>query len=509
MADSSSSVTPPALRNMDLERKILAAAIRFRRARVKALRAIQAGDFFDPRHQLLFRALEVLENRYGEQDFDLMVVADHLSGGGEGRRIVESGYLAEVVLADMTGAVVEHHCGLVLEKAQKRRFIRRMRELISRAPECDLKEIRRQARECAEGLRPGLEPEDGPPLLRADGIEPQAISWLWPDRLARGKVTLLAGNPGVGKSFLTLDWAARVSTGSPWPDHSQGCRGHVILLSAEDHPGDTIVPRLIAAGADRTRIDILPFDALNNLDEQQGELGRCLEARPQCRLVVIDPISAYLGKLDDHRNSEVRRLLSNLGGLAQARDAAFLIVTHLNKSTPQTRRQTALHRITGSLAYGAAVRASFLVERDSGRPGDRLLVSLKNNVGDDQTGFRFRLAGEPGAIPRIEWDSDPVRMTAETILNQKPGGNSEAQEDVEWWLREILAEGPRPSAEVRELALAEGFAWKSIRRAQSQLGIKPFKKGYGGGWCWGLPGDDPQDDPEPLPAPVAEDAPLV
>ena len=85
-------------------------------------------------------------------------------------------------------------------------------------------------------------------------------------------------------------------------------------------------------------------------------------------------------------------------------------------------------------------------------------MSLKNNVGDDQTGFRFRLAGEPGAIPRIEWDSDPVRMTAETILNQKPGGNSEAQEDVEWWRREILAELlDTLDAESREIVILRFF----------------------------------------------------
>jgi len=337
----------------------------------------------------------------------------------------------------------------------------------------------------------GDAPADKPtkPICLAD-VQPVPVSWLWEGRIARGKITLIAGNPGLGKSFLALDLAARVSTGAAFPDGTPGCPGKALLLSAEDDLSDTIRPRLDAAGADCGNILARRYGDLGNLDAQLPQLETDLKnERPV--LLVIDPITAFLGRLDAHRNDEIRSLFARLTELAARYGVAVVVISHLNKSTAQG---TALHRVTGSLGFTAAARAAYLVERDPENPDDRLFLPLKNNLGDDQTGFRFRLDGEPGNTPRVEWDADPVTITADELLAQKTGKEPTAQADAERWLCDVLADGPVESNRIKRMALRDGYSWRTIRRAQKNLGIKPKKSGFENGWTWTLHEDGQLDD---------------
>jgi putative DNA primase/helicase len=198
------------------------------------------------------------------------------------------------------------------------------------------------------------------------------LSWLWPRRIARGKVTLVAGDPGLGKSQLTASLAACVSVGGCLPGSDYAAPlGSVLFLNAEDDAADTIRPRLEAAGADVARIHAL--DAVRTLGDdgrvmQRGfDLARDIGALQgaargigDVALIVIDPISAYLGGTDSHRNADVRGLLAPLSALAADVGAAVLIVSHLNK----TVGNDAMMRITGSLAFVAAARAAYIVARD-------------------------------------------------------------------------------------------------------------------------------------------------
>jgi len=134
------------------------------------------------------------------------------------------------------------------------------------------------------------------------------------------------------------------------------------------------------------------------------------------------------------------------------------------------------------------------VERDPENPDDRLFLPLKNNLGDDQTGFRFRLDGEPGNTPRVEWDADPVTITADELLAQKTGKEPTAQADAERWLCDVLADGPVESNRIKRMALRDGYSWGTIRRAQKSLGIKPYKNGYQGEWTWEISKDAQVDD---------------
>jgi RecA-family ATPase len=177
-------------------------------------------------------------------------------------------------------------------------------------------------------------------------IEPEPLRWLWPGRIPLGKLTLLIGDPGLGKSLVTVDMAARLSRGTAFADGAACDRGSTIFLSAEDEAADTIRPRLDAAGADLSRVHVL--DAVRvtladgvlsekcfSLETDIAALESALLQNPDVRLIVIDPLSAYLGGTDSHSNAEIRGLLSPLGAMAARRGVAVSAITHLRKSPGQ------------------------------------------------------------------------------------------------------------------------------------------------------------------------------
>jgi len=191
-----------------------------------------------------------------------------------------------------------------------------------------------------EGVREAeREIAPGPVLHCFADIASKQLHWLWPGRIPLGKLTLLIGDPGLGKSLLTADIASRVSRGTSFPDGAVCESGSVIFLSAEDDAADTIRPRLDVAGADVFRVHTL--DAVRvqlsggsvtekafNLETDCTHLESALSQHPDVRLIVIDPLSAYLGGTDSHSNAEIRGLLSPLAALAARCEVAVLAVTH-------------------------------------------------------------------------------------------------------------------------------------------------------------------------------------
>jgi hypothetical protein len=329
-----------------------------------------------------------------------------------------------------------------------------------------------------------------PVLVRLSSVQPESVRWLWPSRIALGKLTILAGEPGLGKSFLTMDIAARVSTGNPWPDAPNGFNqaGSVILLSAEDDLADTIRPRLDAAGADVEYITALQGVAYTgesrarcfNLERDLPALERAIQATPGCRLIVIDPISAYLGGNDSHKNAEIRALLMPLAELAARSKAAVLGVTHLNKGIGGK----ALHRITGSIAFVAAARAGWLVEADKHDDKLRLFLPIKNNLAPDAGGLAYRIID--GAVV---WDSGRVDVTADEALSADTSADSRRQlADAEKWLSDYLASGPKRAKDAFEGAQANLITKATLKRAKKALKVKSDKDGFDGDWLWSIPG---------------------
>jgi putative DNA primase/helicase len=349
--------------------------------------------------------------------------------------------------------------------------------------------------------------KSGPVMVCLADVEPTAVDWLWPGRIALGRMTLLVGRPGEGKSFLTCDITARVTTGATWPDGSDCPAGSVILICGEDDPGDTIRPRLDAHYADVRRVHLLsmvrrfgddgrPRETMFTLADVEA-LESALKSQPECKLVVIDPIGSYLGGgTDAHRDNEVRGVLAPVAQLLAKYGAAGLIVAHRRKSAGFNADETAL----GSRAFTGIARAVWHLSRDSENKSRRLLLPGKNNLGPEGDGLAFTIEGNPAAIA---WEADPVRMTADEALavenaggsvdESKPGPEPKARNAATVWLAGILASGEVEASKVKAESTAAGLAWRTVQRACDELGAIREKNGFSGAWQWRLPKDGTND----------------
>jgi putative DNA primase/helicase len=336
-------------------------------------------------------------------------------------------------------------------------------------------------------------------------IAPERIAWLWPGRIPAGKLTIIAGDPGLGKSLLTVDLAARISSGSNWPDGTENVEaGGVVILSAEDDPADTIRPRLDAADADVSRINLLQgverYDRENKRKTQrpvslQRDLDALEEAIGQtadCKLVIIDPINAYVGGgVDTHKDAELRTVLTPLCDLAAKTGAAIVAVSHLNKGS----NSPAIQRTMGSMAFVAAARSVWLVIRDPKEASGprRLLLPVKANLGPDTGGLSCDVRTCPCGQPILAWSADPVCESADELLSfredRRTSKPTPALDEAKDWLREALADGPQPSKELFAEAKDCGISKVTLKRAKSELGIRAEKGGFDGGWMWSLDED--------------------
>ncbi len=366
-----------------------------------------------------------------------------------------------------------------------------------------------------EARTTGREPPAEMVLQCLANVEPTEVRWLWPGRIALGRITMLVGRPGEGKSFLTMDIAARVSTGSDWPDGGLACGGSVLLICAEDDPADTIRPRLDAHGADVHRIHLVstvrridadgtPRETLFTLRDAAA-LEEGLRAHPDCRLVVVDPIGSFLGNgTDSHRDSEVRSVLAPVARLAEVYGPAVLVVAHRRKSVVGSADDQTM----GSRAFTGIARAVWHVTRDSHNPSRRLLLPGKNNLAVEGQGLAFTIAGQSGGPASIGWESEPVNMSADDGLRQERDEAGTASEtalsQARSWLQAALTDGPVASTEIFARAKAAGIAPRRLKQAKQGLGVRSRKEGQrqDAAWYWSLP---PARDEDPDPAFVSQE----
>jgi putative DNA primase/helicase len=336
-------------------------------------------------------------------------------------------------------------------------------------------------------------------LIRGDSIEPEAIRWIWNGWLAAGKFHVLAGSPGVGKSTIALALVATITSGGRWPDGTRATPGNVLIWSGEDDPADTLVPRLIASGADMSRtwfvgevregVDRVAFDPARHMGALELQATRI----GYVKMVIVDPVvSAVAG--DSHKNAEVRRSLQPLVDLATRLDCAVLGISHFTKGT--TGRDPT-ERVTGSLAFGALARVVLVAAKlpaDDGGKDDRILARAKCNIGVDVGGFGYsieqtELDTKPGLFAsRVLW-GEAIDGTARELLadaeSQDDGERSQTDEAREW-LTGVLSTGSMKASDVQREARQAGISEKALRRAREQLGVKPQKDSFAAGWRWAL-----------------------
>ncbi|MDX1964141.1 MAG: AAA family ATPase, partial [Pirellulales bacterium] len=309
-----------------------------------------------------------------------------------------------------------------------------------------------------------------------------------------GKVTLISGDPGLGKSFISLDLATRITLGSPWPDapSRSAPRGSVLILNAEDDAGDTIRPRLDCMGADVGQIHLL--DAIRTGDgERQFCLRQDLDILEQaasgiddCKLIIIDPISSYLAGVKQNDSGEIRQALDPLKGLAQRTGAAIVLIAHLNKNGGGS----AIYRTSGSISIVGMVRSAWTISKSPDDETTRLFLPTKSNIAPDVFGLSFRIMDS-----LVAWGSEPVEISADEALAHRPGGGERKAESLDAavaFLQTALEFGPKESGELFAMAEQNGISKKTLYRAKDELGIKPQKAGgqFAGKWTWGMPGVD-------------------
>lgn len=348
------------------------------------------------------------------------------------------------------------------------------------------------------------QPEDRKPRRRlisrclAD-VESKPVEWLWPGLIPIGKMTLFSGDPGLGKSFVTVDMASRVSRGKQWPISLGGQpvtqpAGSVIILACEDDVEDTVRPRLDRANANVSRIHVIDCVEVEDstkgfaLDVDLPLLEAMLEDIGDVRLLIIDPISAYCGNVDSHKNAEVRGILMPLTSLAAKHKFAIVAINHLTKGSGK-----AIYRSLGSVGFAATARVGLNFYKDPDDENRRLILVTKMNLAKEADGLAYSIDGNAGEVGSVRWSADAVKMTAdemqarETEALQKPNsGESQSKvDDATDFIRETLAggrvESKRIISDAKEFCISES----TLRKAYKRMGGKPEKSsGEKGAWFW-------------------------
>src|SRR5262249_55478274 len=269
-------------------------------------------------------------------------------------------------------------------------------------------------------------------MRTASKIAIEPVRWLWDQRIAIGKLCLIAGEPGLAKSQVTLWLGAAVTTGDALPSSGTAPYGRVVILSAEDAPEDTIIPRLKAVGADLDRISVISMvpETRDGVSSQRSfdlqldlpALEKAIINLADVKLIIIDPIASYMGKrVDSHKNAEVRAVLEPVATFAAKHKITVLGITHFSKGAGPT----AINKFIGSIAFIAAARSAFVVTMDPESEDEdrRLFLPVKNNLAKLGHGLASRVEqvvidqdGTNMLTSHIRWLNETIERNANAVL---------------------------------------------------------------------------------------------
>ena len=344
------------------------------------------------------------------------------------------------------------------------------------------------------------DPNQHAQLIRMSNWGFRPIEWFWEPLIPKGKVTLLAGEQEMGKTFFTLDLAARLSRGESVPPAGKRDEGpgNTLILTGDDDLDDTLYPRLFNLGAELERVYVLSATGAKTmldgkpqitLADSVERLHNAVKQMGGCELIIIDPITAFIDGMSSN-HSAVRRLLARLTTLARIHNAAALIVSHNHKRSGGGT----LHRTIGSLAFTIASRAVLTLVEDPTEVGRRFLLPAKMNLraADTCHGRAFRFERD-----ELRWDAHPIHVRPDELhkLTAKGLATSERVLDVAEELREKLAAGPIASVEMHAWAIEEHIPRMLLFQAKAMVGIESKRDGKAKQWSWRLPSPESENDP--------------
>lgn len=338
-----------------------------------------------------------------------------------------------------------------------------------------------------------------------DDVQMEQIEWLWEERIARGKLNVIAGLPKTAKSSILADLAARISQGATWPDGTPiEAPGKVLIIQAEDGVADTVKPRVVVAGGDCKKIleaRSVRLKAGAGFVERQlalstdiQQIDRLFEQHPDIVCVMLDALTSFLGPIDSHKDAEVRAVLTPLAAWAEQRKVTVLAVHHLNKGGSA---RTLLERMAGSAAFTQVARVVHMVVKDpEDEEGERrVLQPLVQNVGRPQEGIAFTVETAFAQDPkhpkgvktsRVVWGGT-AEVDLHTAVNKPEGRKAVALEGAIDWLKKELKVGARYSTDIADLAAKNGISTRTLERARSEIGVLSYRELRGDKWMLQLP----------------------
>jgi putative DNA primase/helicase len=467
---------------------------------------LSKDDFYRDAHQRVFLAIRALAGQ--EVVIDLVSLRDELQRRGDLDEVGGPAYVASLIDGVPRGTNVQHYARVVRECSTLRALIARVDALRALAftRQTDLidgavRDIVIAAADVSAN-RSGTRAET-PILVNMADIERQDVRWLWANRLALGAMTLLAAEPGIGKSWLSLEIAARLTTNRELPGGpALGERVDVLIMAAEDAPETTIRSRLQSLGADMRRVHFF----VDKVHRGQREAVRLADTAvieraavaTGAKLLIIDPMNSFMTG-DVYNDLEVRKVLTPLLRVARDRDLSILGLMHQTKNTASQ----AIYRTLGSIGFNGIARVVLNVVTDKDDPRRRWLITIKNNLGHvshDRDGIAYVLSRN-----RVVWDTSQ-RVDYDALLNaQTIGKDAPEQVTAAEFLQALLSDErekwPLNAAATIDMARRNGISPTALQRARRSFGIQSRKQGFGkqAEWRWYKP-RGPRQSPKETPA---------
>lgn len=312
-------------------------------------------------------------------------------------------------------------------------------------------------------------------IINMDEVTAVPVKWLWYPYIPIGKITIIQGDPGEGKTTLAVAIAATVSSGKCLPGDTESHEpANVIFQTAEDGLADTIKPRLEASNADCSRVLVIDEskEEFSMTDERIEEAIKLTHAK----LVILDPIQAYIGaNVDMHRANEIRPVMAQLGRIAESYECAIVLIGHLNKAAGQK----CAYRGLGSIDIFAVARSTLLVGKMKDDSSKRIMSHAKSSLAPTGKSLLFEINEYSG----IEWGGT-IELTADQFLEDS-GTSVKKLESAKHFLLAILADGAKSQKEIQAAAEEMEFGMRTLKTAKAALGVKSVKVSEG--WIWKLP----------------------